>query len=408
MPMCKPRWPMALLAGLFVAGCDAETADQSGQPGGQAPPTQVEVVTLERQSVTLWTELPGRTSAYRVAAVRPQVDGILRERTFEQGATVEAGQVLYRIDPRRYRAAVNQAEAELARARAAVTSVQLRERRFADLLKKNNVSEQEYDDVKAELDQRLAAVRAAEAALETARLNLDYASVEAPISGRIGPTLLTTGMLATANQEQPLVRITQLDPIYVDIQRSVTDLQRLRRQVRTGMMADAGPDTVRVRLMMADGTEYPHPGTLQLTDVTVNENTGSVTLRAIFPNPDQDLLPGTFVRTRVLEGVRENAILAPQQGITHDQQGRAVALIVNGNEIVERRTLELERAIGDRWLVADGLRAGDRLIVAGLLKIQPGDEVKAVPADLEARPRASNGETAPAGGREAQDGESDG
>lgn len=372
----------ALLVALLAAGCD----EQEAQETAERPPPQVGIVTLEPQQVALTTQLPGRTSAYRIAEVRPQVTGILQERRFKQGAQVTAGQTLYKIDPRPYRAAVARAEADLARARAAVNAVRKRKQRFAKLLENNHVSQQRYDDVTAELEQREAEVEVAKAELESTRIDLDYTSVESPIDGKIGPTMMTTGALVTANQDQPLARVTQLDPIYVDIQRSVTELQRLRDQLKRGALKEVAPGEARVALLLEGGAEYPQPGKLVVSDVTVNNSTGSVTLRAVFPNPDHELLPGMYVRARLSEGVRENAILAPQQGVSRNPQGEATALVVNDENKVAQRQVETERALGSFWLIDSGLEAGDRLIVSGLQAVQPGAEVKPVPADIPNRP----------------------
>lgn len=388
----QPLWLLiaTLLAALLMAGCEQETAQQVTEQ----PPPKVGIVTLEPQQVALTTELPGRTSAYRIAEVRPQVTGILQERRFKQGTQVNTGQVLYKIDPRPYRAASARAEADLARARAAVNAVRKRKKRFAKLLDNNHVSQQAYDDVTAELDQREAEVQVAKAELESAQIDLDYTSVEAPIDGKIGPTMMTTGALVTANQDQPLARITQLDPIYVDIQRSVTELHRLRDQLKRGALKKAAPGQARVTLLLEGGGEYPHPGKLVVSDVTVNNSTGSVTLRAVFPNPDNELLPGMYVRTRLSEGVRENAILAPQQGVSRNPQGQATALVVNDDNKVVQRQVKTDRAIGSFWLIDEGLKAGDRLIVSGLQKVEDGAEADPVPAEIPNKPETASSEQA--------------
>ena len=379
---------LAAASAWLLAACTDNAGDSTAAPA--APPPEVGVVELRPQRVELSVTLPGRTTAFAVAEVRPQVTGILQERLFTQGAQVEAGQVLYRIDPRPYRAAVARAEAELVRARAAVTAVRVQERRYAALLKDRAVSQQEYDDVKAQLDQRLADVQAAKAVLESAQIDLDYTSIEAPIGGIIGPTLVTAGALVTANQAEPLARVTRLDPVYVDIQRSASDLRQLRERLERGRMQRTEGGRPRVELLLDDGTVYPHPGELEVQDVTVNPATGSVTLRAVVPNPDGELLPGMYVRARVGEGVRENAILAPQQGVTRDPQGEATALVIDDGKVVERR-LVIGQAIGSFWLVEKGLSAGDRLIVSGLQKIRPGAPVRPVSAEIPNRPENRGG-----------------
>lgn len=366
----------------LLAGCGQGTTDTAGAP----PPPEVGVVELQPQRVTLSVELPGRTRAYRMAEVRPQVSGILQRRLFQQGARVEAGEMLYQIDPKPYRAAYERAQAALASARASVGALRQQAGRYESLVADNAVSRQEHDDVKAELDRQLAEVQVAEAALSTARIDLGYTAIKSPIDGRVGPTLVTEGALVTANQEQALARVTQLDPIYVDIQRSVEELMSLRLAMAAGRLAKAAPGQAEVELLLGDGRVYGHPGRLEVSDVTVNEGTGSVTLRAVFPNPDEELLPGMYVRARLSEGVRENAILAPQQGVTRNAQGQPTALVVNDDGKVAPRQLQVGAAIGSFWLVEDGLAAGDRLIVSGLQKAQPGTTVRAVPADIPNKP----------------------
>ncbi|MEQ8232092.1 MAG: efflux RND transporter periplasmic adaptor subunit [Gammaproteobacteria bacterium] len=382
---------IAALRGSVASGLLLLTACGKGapppEPTSAPPPPEVGVVELETQRVPLSVKLPGRVSAYAVAELRPQVTGILQERLFTQGARVEAGQTLYEIDSRPYRAAVARSEAELARARAAVSSLRVQERRYAALRTDDAVSQQEYDDVKALLDQRLAEVEVARAALEAAEIDLGYTRIAAPIEGVVGPTLVTIGALVTADQEQPLVRVTRLDPIYVDIQRPVSELRRLRAEIERGAPPQGtAPAKARVTVLFDDGARFSHPGTLEVRDVTVNAGTSSVTLRAVVPNPDHELLPGMFVRAVLAEGVREDAILVPQQGITHDPGGQATALIVDDEGKVVQRRLEIARAVGSFWLVEAGLEAGDRLIVTGLQKARPGARVKPVPAAIPTRP----------------------
>lgn len=383
---------LALLAALAAPtlGCGGESGEGPAGPDA-GPPPEVGVVELEAQEVSLSTLLPGRSSAYRIAEVRPQVSGIVQERLFQQGERVERGEVLYRIDPQRYRAAVARAEAELASARADRGEVRTRERRTAALLEREAVSQQQYDQVEAELEQADAAVERARAERETARIELDYTTVKAPIDGVAGPTLVTEGALVTENQEQPLARVTRLDPIYVDIARSVRELRWLRRQLESGRLEEVSPGRTPVTLVFQDGSEYGRTGRLQLTDVTVNPSTGSVTLRAIFPNPERELLPGMYVRARLTQGVQEDAILAPQQGVTRSPRGEATALVVKGDGTLERRTLELGRAIGSFWLVKEGLADGERLVVTGLQGVEPGDSVRTVAADIPNRPEAAPG-----------------
>lgn len=376
--------PLWLAAGLLLAGCDDGPKQADAAPS--APPPEVGVVELQPQRVVLSMELPGRTAAFRIAEVRPQVTGILQERLFQQGAQVEEGEVLYRIDPNRYRAAHQRAEAELERAQAELRQAQREWARTSNMFEKNAVSERERDEALSVLERARANVASARAAVETARIELDYTEVKAPISGRTGPTLFTVGALVTANQAQPLLRVVQLAPIYVDIQMPVEKLSRIRSSVAEGGPAAAGPGEAEVELLREDGRIYPHRGRLDVTDVTVDQGTSAVMLRAVVPNPDGELLPGMYVRVLLQEAVRENAILAPQQGVTRDPQGRATALLVNdAGEVVQRR-LEAGRAIGGFWLVDNGLEAGDRLIVSGLQKVQPGAAVKPVTADIPLTP----------------------
>jgi len=367
-----PRWIYASAAGLValiaLAGCNPDSEGGPQTP----PPPEVGVLELRPERIELTTELPGRVVPTRSAEVRPQVTGIITERLFEQGTQVEAGQILYRIDARPFRAAQARAEAELARAEAARHSAELREKRLTRLLDDNAVSRQDYDDAEAELRQREAEVVAAEAALDTARINLDYTNIQAPINGVVGPTLITIGALVTANQVQPLARITALDPIYVDLQKPIGALARMRRQ-----LGDDAPTDVT--LVLDDGSAYPHTGTLEVSDVTVSPGTGSVTLRAQFANPENILLPGMFVRARRVTEVRDQAILAPQQGIQRSPAGQAQAYVIGADGTAQQRTVEVSRAIGSRWLVEGGLQAGDRVIVTGTQRIGPGAPVRPVP-----------------------------
>lgn len=360
----------AVLA-LTAAGC--------GKPKGMGPggPAEVGVVTLQPQLAALDVELPGRTSAVETSEVRPQVSGIVQARLFTEGSDVRRGQVLYQIDPATYRAALAQAQAQLANARAAVTSAKLRAERYGDLVKINAVSKQEYDDARATYQQALASVQQGQAAVQAAAINVGYTRVRAPISGRIGKSSVTRGALVTADQPTPLTTIQRTDMMYVDITQSATELLNLKRGLMSGQVSNGG---VAVRLKLDNGTVYPITGTLQFTDVTVDQSTGAVVLRAIFPNPQGFLLPGLFVRAVVTQGVQNNAILAPQIGVARDERGLPTALVVNPQGKVEIRTLQTGPAVGDKWLVLSGLKAGDRLIVEGLQKVKPGDPVKAVPA----------------------------
>ena len=377
--MVSPRLivtALATLATLGLAGCGAHRA---GGPPNRGPP-EVGVVTLQAEPVTLTTELPGRTSPFEVSDVRPQVSGIVKTRLFQEGSLVKAGQVLYRIDPATYQAAYDQARAQLASALANVATTQIKAQRYAGLVKINAVSKQDYDDAEAAYKQAAAAVQQQKAATEAARINLDYTRVTAPISGRIGASAVTVGALVTADQATALSTIQRLDPIYVDVTQSASDELRLRREIDSGRVSRGGPGVLTVRLVLSDGSDYGRAGRLQFTDVTVDQTTGAVTLRAVFPNPDGLLLPGLYVRAVVVEGVQDNGLLAPQQGVARDEKGEPTALIVDSTGHAQLRTLMTSRAVGDQWLVTGGLRPGDRLIVEGLQNVKPGQPVRAVPA----------------------------
>ena len=365
--------PAAFVAALAL-GC--------GKPAAPPPPgpPEVGVVALAPERVVLTTELPGRTTPYLVAEVRPQVHGILQKRHFEEGADVRAGELLYQIDPAPYQAAVAQAEAALAMAEANVPAARSRAERLRGLVASRAVGAQDAEDAEAALRQAEASVAAARATLDSARIQLSYTPIRAPISGRSGRSSVTAGALVTAYQPVPLVTIQQLDPIYVDVAQSSAEVLRLRRVLSSGVLTRDDRSAKRVRLLLEDGTPYAHEGTLQFQDVTVAPTTGSVTLRMVFPNPDHLLLPGMFVRAVVEEGVDEAAILAPQQGVTRDPRGNAYALVAGADGKVESRELQLGRAIGSRWLVESGLAPGDRVIVDGLQFLRPGMDVSAVPA----------------------------
>lgn len=375
-PFCSIKLIVAvgiLIAGLMVSGCGTK---QSGGPP-QAGTPEVGVVTLQPERIMLTTELPGRTSAYLIAEVRPQVSGIIQERLFTEGSDVKAGEVLYQIDPAVYQATYDSAKAALARAEANLIPIRLRAERYAELVKMKAVSQQEYDDAYAALRQAEADIEAGRAALEAARINLEYTGVSAPISGRIGRSSVTTGALVTANQPAALATIQQLNPIYVDVSRSSTEMLNLKQNLASGLLKSKAQ--ADVRLLLEDGSPYPLTGTLKFSEVTVDQTTGSITLRAIFPNPKHVLLPGMFVRAILEEGVNEQAILVPQRGVTRNQAGDAMVMIVGSEEKVEPRVIKVLRTVGGNWLVAGGLQAGDRVILEGLQKARPGTPVKAVP-----------------------------
>lgn len=360
----------------LLAGCGRNAPSAGPPPRG---PAEVGVVTVRQERVTLTKELPGRTSAYLMAEVRPQVGGIVQERLFTEGQDVKAGDILYKISPATYQAASASAKAALARAEANLAPIRIKAERYSELVGIKAVSRQDRDEAVAAVKQAEAEIDVQKAALDNAQINLAYTSITAPISGRIGKSNLTVGALATANQGYALAVIQQIDPLYVDVTQSSADLLRLRRNIDNGSIKRGGEGQTRVRLLLEDGTPYPLPGLLKFSDITVDPGTGSVTLRTVFPNPRHVLLPGMYVRAILEEGVNDRAILVPQRGVTRDQKGNAVAMIVDGAGKVVPRVLKIDRSIGDRWLIADGLNPGDRVIVEGLQKIAPGATVNAVP-----------------------------
>jgi membrane fusion protein (multidrug efflux system) len=379
---------LALAAAVLMAGSLGACAKRGGHGGmgggfGDQGPPEVGVVTLRAAPVTLTTELAGRTSPFETSDVRPQVGGIIIARPFTEGTNVRLGQVLYRIDPAPFRAAYDQAAAQLASAEANLTTAQLKAQRYAELVKINGVSRQDYDDAEAAFKQDQAQVRQMRAASQSARINLGYATITAPISGRVGPSTVTKGALVAPSQTAALTTIQRLDPIYVDVTQSAADLLRLRRALASGQLT-GGPKSVPVRLKLDDGSDYPIAGRLQFTDVTVDQTTGAVTLRALFPNPEGVLLPGMFVRAQVAEGIDPTALLAPQQGVSRDERGRPTALVVAADGKAQLRELQLGQAVGDQWLVLSGLAPGERLIVEGLLRVRPGQAVHAVAAGTAA------------------------
>jgi membrane fusion protein (multidrug efflux system) len=343
----------------------------------------VATVTVEPQKLELTTELPGRTSAYLVAEIRPQVNGIIQKRLFQEGSDVKTGQLLYQIDPAPFQVAYDSAKASLGKAEANLPSIRSRTDRYKELIPDKAVSQQDYDDAAAAMDQARAEIEYWKAAVEAARINLGYTRVTAPISGRIGKSSVTDGALVTAYQPASLATIQQLNPIYVDVTQSSAELLRLKRNLETGRLSADGKNGRAVRILLEDGTPYRQEGTLQFRDITVDSATGSFTVRIVVPNPGHLLLPGMFVRAIVQEGIAAQAILAPQQGVSRTPKGEPIALVVDEAGTVQQRMLKLDRAIGDQWLVSSGLAAGDRVIVEGLLNVRPGATVKAVP--LESR-----------------------
>lgn len=368
-----PFLPSVKLAGAIALICSAALisgCNESSAGAQKAPPAEVGVFTVASAPLPMSTELPGRTSAYQIAEVRPQVGGVIQKRLFVEGANVQAGTSLYQIDPATYEAAVNSAKAALAKARANLLTTQPKVGRYKELVEIEGVSRQEYDDAVAANEQAQADVATAQAALDVANINLKYTKVLAPISGRIGRSSVTPGALVTASQTTALTTVQQLDPIYVDVTQSSNDLLRLKREMESGNLKKHGQ--AKVTLLLADGTTYAEAGKLQFSDVTVDLATGNVTLRALFPNPKLDLLPGMYVRAVVENGINEKAIVVPQQGVTRNQKGQATALVLNKENLVEQRVLETGGTLGDKWLVTSGLTDGDRVIIEGLQKVRPG------------------------------------
>lgn len=368
----------ALGLGLGLAACGKHAPGGKGMP--QMPPQDVGVVTINPRPVEIVTELPGRTSAFRVAEVRPQVGGIILKRLYEEGSDVKEGDQLYQIDPARYQAAYDSAEASVARAEAAADVARLIMQRRAKLVTSSVISKQDYDDASAALKQADANVAAAKADAETARINLEYTKVMSPISGRIGRSSVTEGALVTTGQTVPLATVYQLDPIYVDVTQSSAQILRLRKQFQQGELKGVDGKEAQAKLILEDGTTYEHPGKLQFSEVSVDQGTGSVTLRAVFPNPEQALLPGMFVRALITEGINDQGLLVPQRGVTRNVKGQPVAMVVKPDNTVEARILETDRIVGDKWLVTKGIEAGDRVIVEGLQKTAPG--AKVVPSEI--------------------------
>lgn len=367
---------------LLLTACS--DGEQAAAPGGAGTVPAVTVLTVQSERIARVTELPGRTAAYLIAEVRPQVTGIVQQRAFEEGAEVQAGQVLYRIDPASYRAAHDSAKADLARAEANLYAARLTADRYAELVMTNAISKQANDEAVSALRQAQAEVAAAKAALNKAKIDLDYTEVKSPIAGRIGRSTVTPGALVTANQTGALATVQQLDPIYVDLTQSSNELLRLRRDIQSGRLQRTADDTVPVTLLLEDGSEYTSEGKLAFSEVSVDQTTGSVTLRALFPNPEEQLLPGMFVRARLAQGVQDNAILVPHAAVTRDPKGNAVVMVVGAEDKVEARTVQTVQSLGDQWVVTAGLAPGERVIVEGLQRVRPGAQVQAQEAGTPA------------------------
>jgi membrane fusion protein (multidrug efflux system) len=374
------RTAAAALLLFSLAACDKAKEAQAPQQ----PAVEVGTLIIQPQKITVTTDLPGRTSAYRIADVRPQVNGIVTKRLFREGSDVKAGQQLYQIDPATYQAALDSAKADLAKALANVKTAKAKADRYAELVNINAISKQDYDDAIATLESDAAQVASAKASVASAQINLDYTKVYSPISGRIGRSSVTEGALVTANQTTALSTVQQLDPIYVDVTQSSEELMKLRHDVAAGRLQ--GADNVRapVTLLLGSGSQtYDQPGELQFSEVTVDQTSGAVTLRAIFPNPRHDLLPGLFVRARVDQGVEEHAIVVPQQAVTRNSDGSTSVWVVGEDGKVALRAVTTVRAVGNQWLLSDGLQPGEQIVVEGLQKIRAGTPVKTVTANAD-------------------------
>ena len=370
---------LLVVATAMCSGCGA-----SGQANGAGQATEVGVVVVQPQNTAVTTQLPGRTVAFRIAQVRPQVSGIIKRRLYTEGALVEAGQALYQLDPAPYQAAYDSAQAQVTSADANALTLRLKYERYQKLSASGDVSQQDRDDITANLHQAEAQQTVARAALETARINLGYTRIVAPISGRIATSAFTEGALVTANQDAPLTMVHQYAPMYVDVTQPATEVLHLRQQLAAGALAHAGADGANVSLLLEDGTPYPQSGHLEFTGVTESESTGTITLRAVFPNADGTLLPGMYVRALLTLGVAQSALLVPQQAVSRNARGDASVLVVNADNHVELRALQLEASADNQWRVLTGLNAGERIIVQGQQKVRPGDTVSPTVVDTAA------------------------
>ncbi|SAL16961.1 HlyD family secretion protein [Caballeronia terrestris] len=382
------RVPFRLISAATAAIILAACGQKQSAPPPQTP--EVGVVTVQPTTVPVVAELPGRTSAFLNAQVRARVDGIVLRREFVEGSDVKAGQRLYKIDPAPYIATLNSAKASLAKAQANVATQNALTQRYKVLVAANAVSKQDYDNAVAAQGQAVADVASGKAAVDTAQINLGYTDVISPISGRTGLSQVTPGAYVQASAATLLTTVQQLDPVYVDLTQSSVDGLKLRRQIQEGRLQTQGIHAAKVTLVLEDGRTYSEPGKLQFSDVSVDQSTGSVTVRAIFPNKERVLLPGMFVRARIEEGVNDRALVVPQIGITHDQKGQAVALVVGQGDKVELRSLVTSGTYGSNWVVESGLNPGDRVIVNGVEKAKPGMTVKPVAAQLPAQPGSAS------------------
>lgn len=399
------RWPAswalaALLSTVLAAGCtDKATAPGAARPGASKEPVKVGVITLQPEAQTLTSALPGRTSAFISADIRPQINGIVQKRLFTEGATVKAGQPLYQIDASPYQATEAAAKAALAKTQAQARTAEVNSSRNAELVRIDAISRQAYDEGVANAQQTASDVAVAQAALTTARINLGYTRIVAPISGRTALSNVNAGGLVTANQAAALTTVSQLDPMYVDVTQSSSELLQLKRDLAAGRFEKLGEGAVRITILLEDGSTYAHPGRLQFAGVTVNPSTGAVTLRAVVPNPDGVLMPGMFVQTLLPTGVSSDALLVPQQAVTRDIAGKASVLVVAAENKVVRKPIEVDRAVGSRWLINSGVGAGDVIVVDGFQRVRVGDTVAPQPVQLpSAATRPATATPAPATG----------
>jgi membrane fusion protein (multidrug efflux system) len=391
--LCGGALALTLLVPLLAA-CDESVKAEPAPP----PPPPVTVIRLQPQAVPIQTILPGRTSAFQVAEIRPQVNGVLQERLFREGEAVKAGQPLFQIDPAPYRAALASAEANLAKAQATLQTARTTVNRYRPLVSQNGISRLDYDNAVGAQRQAEAEVASAQAAVDSARIDLARTRIVSPIDGRTGRALLTVGALVTASQTSPLLTVTQLDPVYVDLTQPADSLLRLRRDLEAGRLRRNAEGAAEVRLLFGDGTEYPLPGKLQFSEVTVDSDTGSVTLRATFPNPDGMLMPGLFVRARLEAGVAHQALLVPQQAVSRNQRGEATILVLDDQGVVRQRVIRTQQSIGNKWLVSEGLSAGDRVVVEGVQRVRDGVKPEVTETTVEELDRRPT----PAGAAQAE------
>ncbi len=377
----------ALATSIALVGCSKDPKDaQQGAAAQKMPPAEVGVIVAQPQTVEQSMELSGRTAAYQISDVRPQTGGVILKRLFAEGSYVQAGQALYQIDANTNRASADSARASVLRQQANLNALRVKEGRYRQLVGTNAVSKQEYDDIHAQVLLAEADVAASQAALKNAEINLAYSTVRAPISGQSSRSSVTPGALVTANQADALVTIQQLDPIYVDINQSSAELLRLRQQLSKGSLNNS--NNTRVKITLEDGSDYPIEGQLAFSDASVNPDTGTVTLRAVFSNPNHLLLPGMYATAKISQGVLPNAYLVPQAAISRLPTGQAIALVVNAKGVVESRPITTTGVKGQDWIVTDGLQVGDKVIVEGVAKVKEGQEVSAKPYQPQAQKQA--------------------